>query len=428
MPADAGKAAAKQALTRQPQPPAPSVSASARSRLQTTSVVVLYCASGTLLTLANKLAVRVFPHPNAIAALQNAAAVVMLRCLTCASPATVGALPPLTRSVLGQWLPLTALFVGMLVSSLLALMHVSAVTLIVIRNLNSLTVAALEWAVLGRALSWGGAGALGGMLLGASLYGLHDVTFSATGYAWLAVNLVTTSAYQVLVKRIVSSDAAKEMGPFGFSYLNNLLSLPMLALISVAAGEVPAMLAGARHLDSAGAAVLALSGALGFCLSVSAFKLNTMIAATSMMVANNVNKVGAGECGRYRWGCAAQRPPPLPFCFFSFSSSSCPNCLCSASWTPWRRRARSSCSCLGGRTRGRGREREREGCCRVCAPALRNRLHRGQETRRPHAPRSHTLHYPCRLCSLASTSPPPPASAHVARAPCSSSGYLILRP
>ena len=282
--------------------------------------------------------------------------------------------------------------------------------------------------MLGRALSWGGVGAIGGMLLGASLYGLHDVTFSATGYTWLAVNLVTTSAYQVLVKLVVSSDAAKDMGPFGFSYLNNLLSLPMLALISVAVGEVPAMRAGARHQDSAGAAVLGLSGALGFCLSVSAFKLNTMIAATSMMVANNVNKVGDGGRGRDRGVCAARRPPPLPFFFFSFSSSSCPNCLCSAPWTPWRRRARSSCSCLGGRTRGRGREREREGCCRVCAPALRNRLHRGQETRRPHAPRSHTLHYPCRLCSLASTSPPPPASAHVARAPCSSSGYLILRP
>jgi GDP-mannose transporter len=303
MPAAAGKAAAKQALARQPQPPAPSASASARSRLQTTSILVLYCVSGTLLTLANKLAVRVFPHPNAIATVQNAAAVVMLRCLACISPATVGALPPLTWSVLGQWLPLTALFVGMLVSSLLALMHVSAVTLIVIRNLTSLTVAALEWAVLGRALSWGGAGALGGMLLGASLYGLHDATFSAAGYTWLAVNLATTSAYQVLVKRVVSSDAAKDMGPFGFSYLNNLLSLPMLALISVAAGEVTAMLAGARHLDSAGAAVLALSGALGFCLSVSAFKLNTMIAATSMMVANNVNKVW-GWCrgGRKREG------------------------------------------------------------------------------------------------------------------------------
>jgi len=333
MPADPEKAAAKQVLAavaaRPQQPPAPA--ASARSRLQIMSVLVLYCASGTLLTLANKLAVRVFPHPNAIAAFQNAATILMLRCLAVASPTTVGELPPLTRSVLRQWLPLTALFVGMLVSSLLALMHVSAVTLIVIRNLTSLTVAALEWAVLGRALSWGGAGALGGMLLGASLYGLHDVTFSATGYAWLAVNLVTTSAYQVLVKGIVSSDAAKEMGPFGFSYLNNLLSLPMLALISAATGEVPAMLAGARGLDVEGAAVLGLSGVLGFCLSVSAFKLNTMIAATSMMVANNVNKVGYGECGRDRWGCAARRPPPpLPFFFLSVSRHHPVRTVCAA--------------------------------------------------------------------------------------------------
>ena len=331
MPADPEMAAAKQVLAavaaRPQQPPAPA--ASARSRLQIMSVLVLYCASGTLLTLANKLAVRVFPHPNAIAAFQNAATILMLRCLAVASPTTVGELPPLTRSVLRQWLPLTALFVGMLVSSLLALMHVSAVTLIVIRNLTSLTVAALEWAVLGRALSWAGAGALGGMLLGASLYGLHDVTFSANGYAWLAVNLVTTSAYQVLVKGIVSSDAAKDMGPFGFSYLNNLLSLPMLALISAAIGEVPAMLAGARGLDAAGAAVLGLSGALGFCLSVSAFKLNTMIAATSMMVANNVNKVGDGGRGRDR-GCASRGAPHLLSLFFSVSCHHPVRTVCAA--------------------------------------------------------------------------------------------------
>jgi len=298
MPGDPEKAAAKAALTatlspRAPAPPAPA--AAARGGLQVASVLALYCASGTLLTLANKLAMRLFPHPNAVAAFQNAATVVMLHGLAVASPATVGTLPRLTRPVLRQWMPLTALFVAMLVSSLLALMHVSAVTLIVIRNLTSLTVAAAEWAALGRALSWGGAGALGGMLAGASLYGLHDVTFSATGYAWLAVNLIATSAYQVLVKRIVSSDAAKEMGPFGFSYINNLLSLPTLALISAATGEVPALLAGVRGLDAAGAAVLGLSGVLGFCLSVSAFKLNTLIAATSMMVANNVNKVGETE-------------------------------------------------------------------------------------------------------------------------------------
>lgn len=122
--------------------------------MQTTSVLVLYCASGTLLTLANKLAVRMFPQPNAIAALQNAATILMLHCLACAIPTTVGALPPPDPVGAGPVAPADrALCRHMLVSSLLALMHVSAVTLIVIRNLTSLTVAALEWAVLWRALS-----------------------------------------------------------------------------------------------------------------------------------------------------------------------------------------------------------------------------------------------------------------------------------
>jgi hypothetical protein len=37
-------------------------------------------------------------------------------------------------------------------------------------------------------------------------------------------------------------------------------------------------------------ALLLVSGALGICLSVTAFMLNALISATSMMVANNVNK------------------------------------------------------------------------------------------------------------------------------------------
>jgi len=118
------------------------------TRTTVTVVLVMYCASGTMMTLANKLAVRLFPFPNAIACLQNCVTVALLSMGAAVAPATFGAMPKLTRDTLRDWLPLTSLFVGMLVSSLLALMHVSAVTLIVIRNLTSLTVAALEAAVL----------------------------------------------------------------------------------------------------------------------------------------------------------------------------------------------------------------------------------------------------------------------------------------
>lgn len=257
-----------------------------------TAVLVLYCASGTLLTLANKLAVKAFPFPNVIACLQNAITVVLLTTGAAVAPSTFGAMPPIDANTLRVWLPLTALFVGMLVSSLLALMHVSAVTLIVIRNLTSLTVAALEAAVLGTRVGRLGVASLAGILAGAVMYGLHDITFSVTGYAWLLANLLSTSAYQVLVKRIISSDDARAIGPLGFSYINNVLSLPMLLVVSTVAGEPWRLMAAApASIANLGTvALLAVSGVLGFFLSVTAFKLNTLISATSMMVANNVNK------------------------------------------------------------------------------------------------------------------------------------------
>lgn len=321
------------------------------NRAAVTSVLALYCASGTLLTLANKVAVRLVSYPNLIACLQNGVTVALLSAGAALAPASFGAMPSLTRDTLRQWLPLTVLFVAMLVSSLLALMHVSAVTLIVIRNLTSLTVAALEVAVLGTRVPLAGVASLAGILGGAIMYGLHDITFSRVGYAWLAINLASTSAYQVLVKRVISSDTARSVGPLGFSYINNVLSLPMLVVVAAAAGEparaLHAVAAGGAALGSGTAALLVTSGVLGFCLSVTAFKLNTMISATSMMVANNVNKVrqrreGNRGRGAARGGLSKHHAHTLilpPCCAFSSSSSSPARSSFSTRWTLWLARA-----------------------------------------------------------------------------------------
>jgi hypothetical protein len=332
-------------------------------------VLFLYCASGTALTLANKLAVKRFPYPNLILVLQNGMAVVTLAMGSCTVPLTIGRMPRLSWPLVRLWVPLTVTFSLMLASSLLALQEVSAVTLIVIRNLTSLSVAALEFACLGTALPWQSAGALLGILCGAVMYSLHDITFSPIGYSWLLLNLLSTSAYQVWVKRVIASDAGKKIGALGMSYINNLLSLPVLVVIALAAGEVSGVLGigsgvwsssssgggdGGRRVASIGGGggsgsssssssssgfpsfsssssssssflaaaaaatasssssssstttatyksplmsldggILTLllgSGALGICLSVTAFMLNALISATSMMVANNVNK------------------------------------------------------------------------------------------------------------------------------------------
>ena len=253
------------------------------------SVIFFYCASGTLLTLVNKLAMAQFPFPNFVITLQNAATIAMLLAGSSMSPAIFGRMPALSRETLTMWAPLATAFVIMLVSSMLALLKVSAVTLIVIRNLTAISVAALERMVLGTSVSGSAVVALLGMVGGAVAFGLHDLTFDVQGYAWLVVNMVATSCYQVMVKRIISKDASAKIGPFGFAYLNNVMSVPFLALIAVVNKE-PGRIAEIMPIDGRVATTLLLSCILGCMLSVSGFVLNTMISATSLMVANNVNK------------------------------------------------------------------------------------------------------------------------------------------
>ena len=269
------------------QPPPHMTTASSFPRL--VAVIFFYCASGTFLTLVNKLAMAQFPFPNFVITLQNAATIAMLLAGSSMSPAIFGRMPALSRETLTMWAPLATAFVIMLVSSMLALLKVSAVTLIVIRNLTAISVAALERMVLGTSVSGSAVVALLGMVGGAVAFGLHDLTFDVQGYAWLVVNMVATSCYQVMVKRIISKDASTKIGPFGFAYLNNVMSVPFLALIAVVNKE-PGRIAGVMPIDGRVATTLLLSCFLGCMLSVSGFVLNTMISATSLMVANNVNK------------------------------------------------------------------------------------------------------------------------------------------
>ena len=262
-------------------------------RLGVAAALAVFCASGTLLTLANKVAVGALPAPHSLLVLQNGATVALLLALSHAAPARFGALPPLTAAAVRTWLPLTLLFVAMLASSLLALQSVSAVTLIVVRNVCTLVVAFLERAVLGARHSTLTVATLLGILLGAALYGAADLSFSASGYAWLAVNVAATAAFQVYVKWLIAAQpkaGPDALGPFHMSYYNNVISLPVLALVVAAAGEGPRLPALLAALTPGGWLAVLGSAVLGFALSTSAFLASTLVSATSMMVASNVCK------------------------------------------------------------------------------------------------------------------------------------------
>lgn len=263
------------------------------AKLNTAAIIAVYCVCGTAMTLVNKVTVSQFSFPNALIAIQNVMAVVVLLSGSIAMPSTFGRMPRLTAQTLREWVPIVFLFVGILLSSLMALMKVTAVTLIVIRNLISCTVAFFEYAVLKTKIGQCSMLSLAGILGGATLYAMYDITFDAVGYVWLLVNIVATTTYQVSVKRLITSKASKEMGPLGCSFVKNTLSMPVMLLLCAASGEGSKL----AHHASAGlvtgntVAVILLSGVIGIGLSLTGFMLNERISATSIMVANNVNKV-----------------------------------------------------------------------------------------------------------------------------------------
>lgn len=254
--------------------------------LRVVLVLLTYCVSGTLLTLVNKVVIKVFPFTCSLLVLQNAIAVILLLVGSRTIPEKLGPLPNIDCDQLRVWGPLTFLFAVMLYSSLEALKFISAVTLVVMRNLTTVVVAAGEHIALGVSFTRPAFLAMCGMLTSAAVYGAADMKFNPTGYAWLAVNIVSSSIYQVYVKSVATKDGTT---PMGMSYLNNAISIPMLAAASSAIGENPLPWIALPHALSTWAMLL-LSGFLGYLLSTSAFFLNQVISATSIMVANNTNK------------------------------------------------------------------------------------------------------------------------------------------
>ena len=257
--------------------------------LALTLVALVYCLSGSALTVLNKKIMSYLPTPNFVLFAQNAVALFLLLLGKIFFGLEVDTIRK--RKAL-RWFPLVLLFYAMLASSLLALTKVTATTLIVQRNLCTVTIAFADYFYLGTVQTKRRIVSIFGMCLGSVLYTWSDIVTSATfdfvGYAWLAVNIAATTAYQIKVKSLVNELG---MNSWTMSHYNNLLSLPVCVITAVLQGEAPMF----RDFVSSGLMThqtvsLFVSCTLGFCLSVSAFQLNRLTSATSITILNNTNK------------------------------------------------------------------------------------------------------------------------------------------
>ena len=256
----------------------------APSAVKITLTATTFCLSGSLLTIFNKLAMTAFPAPNFVLFLQNSSTLLLLAAGAPIVPYELGALE---RTKVLKWLPLVLLFYLMLVSSMLALESVTATTLIVQRNLATVTIAFADFVYLGTIQTVRRVIAIACMCLGSILYvydGLGGLQFSREGYLVARehrFNYSIPDQGKSLVNEL-------KLNSWTMSKYNCPVSV--LSLVCFGKREF-AVVENARSLRMFDVAVILTSCTLGFILSVSAFQLNRMITPTSITVLNNTNKL-----------------------------------------------------------------------------------------------------------------------------------------
>jgi hypothetical protein len=257
------------------------------SSLKIGLIALTFCVSGSALTIFNKLAMVAFPAPNLVLFLQNAATLLLLVIFASVLSYDIS---DLEITKMKKWLPLVLMFYGMLVSSMFALESVTATTLIVQRNLGTVTIAFADFIFLGTLQSRRRIFAIFCMCVGAIMYVFDDLDmkFDIRGYFWLFVNIVTTTAYQIKVKFLVNE---LKLNSWTMSKYNNVLSLPFCTLFAAMHGEQHVVARASSSLSSLDVLIIVTSCTFGFILSVSAFQLNQMITPTSITVINNTNKL-----------------------------------------------------------------------------------------------------------------------------------------
>lgn len=270
---------------------------------------VAYSFCSISMVLANKALVSTmqFRSPLLLTFLQNGVAVLLV--VGCGQ---LGLLEydKLQAETARKWLPVNVLFTLMLLTSFLrcvpeqcagmgapcsrspcraarslGLLSVPMVT--IFKNLTNVLIVAGDWYYFGQPVSAGVVGSLAIMMLGALLAGYYDLAFSATGYAWMLLNCAATAGYVLYTRKAMDST---KLSKFGMVYYNNVMSLPFLLTLSLAAGEAGPADRALLALPSFWT-LLVFSGSVGFFLSFASMWCMRSTSPTTYSIVGSLNKV-----------------------------------------------------------------------------------------------------------------------------------------
>lgn len=239
----------------------------------------------------NKLAVKAFPLPCTLVALQMGFTVVVM-CTLSWKNLHIGSTTDLMR-----WLIVVPFFVGMLLTSICALQGAPMSLVITFRALTPLLTLMIERLypnppqVTSASLS-----ALLLMVAGAVLYARDLQSYKAdkTSYhalGWICLNTLFACTERLLQRKMLDKNHSPvDMSKASVSMVNNLFGMFPLIVAAVLTNETSQIAPTLAHMTWSGYLMVFLSCVVGVGISIAAIWAQTLVSATSMLVLTNANK------------------------------------------------------------------------------------------------------------------------------------------
>jgi GDP-mannose transporter len=299
-----------QSLSPQPSLNSPATSASNKPRLKNSTARLIsgavYLVSSSALTLLNK---KVLVHYNfsAVHLLLLYHCLVGVLLVKISSWAGWAELEPLNREVVEIWLPVNLIFVAMLATNFYALQTVGVGMVSILKNLANLFIILGDYLFFSRTYTWHVWLCLALMTGSVITGGLTDINFSFSGYLWQIFNNVFTAAYALYLSHVTGrlqshSPTHKKVNEMSMCYFNNLLSVPILLLITLANGELLSLFHQPALYIPSFQALATLGAVLGFCLSWSSIWFVSLTTATFYTLTGSCNKIVVAAAGIWMFG------------------------------------------------------------------------------------------------------------------------------
>lgn len=251
-----------------------------------TWVVVYSCSSSTMLVM-NKFAVDSLPLPTVITGLQLAVSALVVIFMQCCGFSVLG---PIEKSRILPFVLFTAIFAGALFANIKALQYSTVGAVIAARCCLPAVVCLIEWAFMGRTLpSLRSFISLCGVIGFACIYVWNNRSFESygpSGYTWLFLWWSLLALSMTVGKWLTEK---VEMNQWERVFYNNALALPPIVLLFFVTGENKQVL----HAIVGRSAWfwLTLSCFNGLCISYGAWRLRTIVTATTFTLVGVLNKM-----------------------------------------------------------------------------------------------------------------------------------------